>query len=534
MLDTLASLDQTLLLWVNSFHSDTADPIISFLSRSRLVWCPLYLFIIYGMIRRFGWKRGLIYVAAAALAVGLSDYICASVIRPAVQRLRPSNPDNPISSMVHLVNGYRSGRYTFPSCHGANCFCLAVFVSLTFRRRWITVAMMLWAVFMCYTRMYLGVHYPGDLLTGGAIGTIFAIICYAASNKINKRLVVAAAIMTVTTTGISAQEAADTSDKPKFEWSVDFRGVFDNRECDNTYTPTGTYFITQLAPEVGVSFNDSRHLISGGVVYTQPIGCEWDGHRVSPTLYYRYKTPSVSYAIGMIPRRQLVRELPNYIQSDSASYFQSNIRGAMVTLERKNGFFQALIDWRGMQSENRREAFHMIAQGEWHRPDKIFLAGGLLMLNHLAKRKNAPIDEFVVDNIIAQPYVGTDFSSLVSPLDSLALRVGPITSLTRDRGDNKWIAPIGAYVDFTIGWWRLQLDNTLYIGNKPLFPLHDRFGCLLNSGESMYAAKFYNRTTVKGDIFSYKNMVHLDVALDFHVAEGKFTFYQRLLLKVTI
>ncbi len=535
MLDTLISIDQSVLLFFNSMHCDALDPIINFLSRNRLIWLPLYLLIIYFMVRNFGWRRGLIYVAGAAIAVGLADYICASVIRPEVQRLRPSNPDNPVSEFVHLYRNYRSSKFTFPSCHGANTFALATFTSLVFRRRSVTIAIFAWAIFMCYTRMYLGVHYPGDLLAGAAIGSLIATGCYYAARTIN-RLWPGAAVTILILAVLPAEATAQKidSESPKFEWSIDFRSVFDNRECDARYTDCKTFFLAQLSPEIGVSFSDRRHLVSGGVVYTQPIGCEWDGHRLSPTLYYMYKVPRTRFALGMIPRRHLIRELPNYLMSDSANYFQSNIRGAMVALQRPDGFFQAFIDWRGMQGEKRREAFHIIGQGEWQRPGGMFMAGGVGMLNHLARRKNAPASERVIDNFVVNPYVGLDLTPKVSPIDSLSLRVGPITSITRNRAEGGWIVPIGLWAELDMSWWRLSLQNTLYVGNKPLFPLYSQFGSLLNDGEPYYASKFYNRTSLLGHIFVYKDMVNLDAALDFHVAERNFTFYQRLILRVFI
>ena len=100
------------------------------------------------------------------------DNLC----RPNVQQYHPpgsgtpANPENPIVDLVHIVNGYRGGSYGFPSCHAANSFGLAMYVVFLFRKRWLSVFIITWAVLNCYTRIYLGVHYPGDLIVGGIIG----------------------------------------------------------------------------------------------------------------------------------------------------------------------------------------------------------------------------------------------------------------------------------------------------------------------------------------------------------------------------
>ncbi len=99
------------------------------------------------------------------------------------------------------------------------------------------------------------------------------------------------------------------------------------------------------------------------------------------------------------------------------------------------GFMQALVDWRGMQGHDRREAFDIIVMGEWQRPHRIFLAGGLIMLNHLAKQSNPPADQYVVDNFVANPYIGIDLSALGHPMNSLTFRAGTLASMTRDRAD---------------------------------------------------------------------------------------------------
>lgn len=324
----------------------------------------------------------------------------------------------------------------------------------------------------------------------------------------------------------------ETGVRPAFMWNLDFRSVFDNRECDDRYTSNRTYFFTQLSPEIGIAVRGGRHRVMGGVVWTQPIGCEWEGHKIQPRIYYMYKVPRWEFAMGILPKDLLIRPLPNYIESDSAGYFQRSVRGAMVQHRSRQWYFEAMIDWRGMQSHTRREAFCLIAQGEWMPEKKVPVAGALLMLNHLARTEQASTDQHVVDNFIFNPYAGVELGQYVAPLDSLSVRAGLLASMTRDRGEGSWRNAAGLWLDMAVSWWRLSLMNTLYLSDKPLYPLYARYGMLLNDGEPYYASSFYNRTTLKGRILSWRGIVSLDAALDFNLASSNFSFYQRLLLDI--
>lgn len=309
--------------------------------------------------------------------------------------------------------------------------------------------------------------------------------------------------------------------------------VFDNREGDTKYASAKTFFQTQLAPEIGISLYDGRHRIAAGAVWTQPIGCEWEGHRISPTVYYRYQSKGLRFAMGMFGRDQLYAELPNYIWNDSVKYAQRNIRGAMIGYQNENGYFQALLDWRGMQTQTQREAFNIIATGERMFSDGKFLLGGVAMMNHLALDKSDNPDQHVIDNILYNPYVGVDFTKITpSALDSCSLRVGLLGDFTRDRGEGDWKTPVGAWVDFNIRWRFLELKNTFYAGGK-LFPLYSRYSYILDQGEPYYAASLYNRTSVSA-IFLQRKFMSLRASLDFNVAPSFFNFYQRVILTFSI
>lgn len=181
-MDYLLQLDTETLLTINGAHVGWLDQVMMMFS-GRMIWILLYVMIAAMLCRMFGWQRALIAVLCAGIAVGLSDYTCASVIRPLVERLRPSNPDNPISEMVHIVGGYRGGAYGFPSCHAANTMALAMFTTLVFKRWGYGVVIFAWVLLQCYSRIYLGVHYPGDLMAGALVGIVWAVLVYMPMNR---------------------------------------------------------------------------------------------------------------------------------------------------------------------------------------------------------------------------------------------------------------------------------------------------------------------------------------------------------------
>lgn len=170
MLEFLSSLDDQILLAINGFHFDWLNPIMKALS-SRFFWIPLYVLMAVMLIRQYGWARGFICILAIGAAVGLVDTISHEVFKPLAHRLRPANLDNPISSQIHIVDGIRGGKYGFPSNHAANCSCLASFLMVYLRKRWVAWLLIAFVVLNCYSRMYMGVHYPFDILGGLLFGT---------------------------------------------------------------------------------------------------------------------------------------------------------------------------------------------------------------------------------------------------------------------------------------------------------------------------------------------------------------------------
>ena len=169
--------DSSTLLAVNGMHSSYFDTFMWLCSR-KFEWIPFYLSILYVLFRNFNWRVVLYSLVAMGVILLLTDAVSSHFIRPVVARLRPSNLENPISEMIHIVDNHRGGRYGFPSSHASNSWGLVFFVGLLLRRRVLTTFLACWALLLCYSRLYLGVHYPGDLLAGMLLGAVVASLVY--------------------------------------------------------------------------------------------------------------------------------------------------------------------------------------------------------------------------------------------------------------------------------------------------------------------------------------------------------------------
>ncbi len=184
MLEFLNHIDTSVFLFFNGMHTPFLDRFMM-LFTGRFIWIPMYAAILIVLLRTHGVKSAGIYVLAIALAITLTDQTCATFIRPMVERLRPSNLENPLSALTIVVDDYRGGSYGFPSCHSANSFALATFMAFLFPRRRMLMFIFGWAALNSYTRLYLGVHYPGDLLVGAVIGSAFGYLCYRIANYLD-------------------------------------------------------------------------------------------------------------------------------------------------------------------------------------------------------------------------------------------------------------------------------------------------------------------------------------------------------------
>jgi len=170
MFETLKQADTWLLLWLNGHNSVFFDQVM-YLVSGKWEWIPLYAVILGFIIYRFRWKAVWVLLTVA-LMITLSDQL-SNLLKSNVMRPRPCK-DPEIGHLVHLVKDHCGGAYGFVSAHAANSFALTTFVSLLYRRRWIIAGMVCWATLVSYSRVYLGVHYPGDILGGALLGVLVA------------------------------------------------------------------------------------------------------------------------------------------------------------------------------------------------------------------------------------------------------------------------------------------------------------------------------------------------------------------------
>ena len=183
--EQIKGLDTQLFLLINGLHSSFFDTFMWIVS-AKLTWIPLYLSVLYLLIRTYK-KDSVWIILSVVLCIVISDQTASGLLKELVKRLRPSHVES-LKSMIHLVKGYEGGLYGFASSHASNSAGLAILTSLIFKNRLYTLSMSVWVLLVSYSRIYLGVHYPGDILGGMLIGTLVAFFCYWLILKIKPQL----------------------------------------------------------------------------------------------------------------------------------------------------------------------------------------------------------------------------------------------------------------------------------------------------------------------------------------------------------
>lgn len=183
----IQDMDMQVLSLFNGSDNIMLDQMVQILT-SGLTWMPLYVMLFFVVMRNNETMGQIALVVGSAIfCVLFADGLVDGIIKQLAERWRPSN-DPTFKYMVQVVDDIRPKGYSFCSAHAANTMSLAVFFSLLIRSKMLTITLVIWSLINCWTRLYLGVHYPSDILCGMIIGIIVGILVYLLYYKIYRRI----------------------------------------------------------------------------------------------------------------------------------------------------------------------------------------------------------------------------------------------------------------------------------------------------------------------------------------------------------
>lgn len=186
-METILQFDSELFQWLNSLHQPWLDGIMVFITK-RNSWIPLYCLIIGFILYKSWWKVGLIQIILIISAVGLADFVTAGIMKPFFERPRPCHEARLIQ-FIFVPNGC-GGAFGFASSHAANSFAMATMLFLLFAKSWgkYVALFFIWAAVVSYSRIYVGVHYPLDIVVGALIGVVGAILMFNIFKKLSQKV----------------------------------------------------------------------------------------------------------------------------------------------------------------------------------------------------------------------------------------------------------------------------------------------------------------------------------------------------------
>lgn len=176
MLDYIKQIDTSLTLLLNGSDCTFVDG-IAITATSTIVWIPIAAVLLYLIIKKNKPFDSFLIVLGIGIAIFLADQMASGICKPYFCRFRPTH-DPEIKYLIDIVNDYRGGKYGFFSSHAANTFAVATFLTYIFRNYKTAILLYSWALLNCWTRIYLGVHYLGDILTGIVWGLLVGVCTF--------------------------------------------------------------------------------------------------------------------------------------------------------------------------------------------------------------------------------------------------------------------------------------------------------------------------------------------------------------------
>ncbi|WP_026210028.1 phosphatase PAP2 family protein [Flexithrix dorotheae] len=188
MIEYLDKLDKQLFLFLNSLHSSFTDSFFGFMTDQE-TWYPLYALVLIFIFQKYRWQ-GLYLLAAILITIGLADQFSSGFCKPFFARLRPCH-DPEISSLVHLTFRGCGGQFGFISGHSSNSFAIATIFFLLLRNDVKYIKLMyLWAAIVAYSRIAVGVHYPGDIFFGALAGSLIGWLVFQGFKRFKGELLI--------------------------------------------------------------------------------------------------------------------------------------------------------------------------------------------------------------------------------------------------------------------------------------------------------------------------------------------------------
>ncbi len=298
-------------------------------------------------------------------------------------------------------------------------------------------------------------------------------------------------------TALAMVATAEAQENMKMLLGVDFDTFFDNTEYTGTNLAngSGTIFSARLTPKVGVEWNQKNSLVVGADLFAD-FGNETKFlSKARPQLYYRFASEKVRAYAGIFDRKEMMGYYSELFFSDAYRFYENRVQGVMGQYTAQRGYVELSVDWCGMYSAEARERFRVLSAGRYDiGRNRHFYAGYALQLFHFAGSEK--IKGSVVDNAIANPYIGTQFNAFFD----FDIKLHGIVTMQRDRAvEQKLNMPGGALFQLRLSKWGVYLDEQIYAGSN-LMPYYysapnevyaSGYGSELYAGSTLFGTRPY-------------------------------------------